>query len=120
MHGEIELHDEHVIFVLPQHLVEKTQTRAALGIEHLDLAHAGIDQEPDGEREIGFAREVPDGLRAAVFEYLKIVFVQIAKDFILLVAYRGQKVDHLDVRRKRGILLRACPRYAGTTARLRR
>ena len=104
LHGQVELHDEHVVLVFAKNLVEETQAGAALGIEHVYLAHAGVDHESDGQGKIGFAREITDGLRAAVFEDLEIVFRQIAKDFVILVSDRGEKVDNLNVGGKCGIL----------------
>jgi hypothetical protein len=46
------LHDEDVIFVLPQNLIEEAKTRAPLGIEHMHLAHARIHHQANGQWQI--------------------------------------------------------------------
>jgi len=45
--GHVELHDKQLIFGLAQNLVQKPEACAALGLEHVLLAHAGIDHQPD-------------------------------------------------------------------------
>src|SRR5208283_1674446 len=67
----IEVNDERGIFVLAQKLVEEAVAGAALVVQDAALAEAGVDQEAEAQRQIGFVREVVDGLRAAVFVQLK-------------------------------------------------
>jgi hypothetical protein len=61
------------------------------------LTDAGVDQESDGEREGGFAREIADGLRAAVLLEREIVLGEVGKHMALGVTNGGVEVDDADV-----------------------
>jgi hypothetical protein len=70
---------------------------ALLDIQQVSLAGADVDQQADGQRQIGFAREVFDGLRLAVFEDREIVLGQVADQAAVLVMHRSQYVDQRNV-----------------------
>jgi hypothetical protein len=55
--------------------------------QHPLLAAAGIDQDAQGQRQVGLGGEVLDGLRQAVFIQAKIVFREILYNFALFVAH---------------------------------
>lgn len=89
--------DEGFVLVLAQDLVQKGPAGAALLAEHVAHAHAGIDQQAEGERQVGLAREVADRLRVAVFLEEKIVAREVLDDPALFVANRRQHVHDFDV-----------------------
>jgi hypothetical protein len=43
-------------------------------IQHAHLAAAGIDQNAEGQRQIGFRLEILDGLRLAIFGNVEVFF----------------------------------------------
>ena len=77
-------------------------------IDHAALTQTGVDQQTNGEREIGVTREVLDGLRTTVFFQLEIVFAEIADHGAVLVANRSEQIDHLGVGRESGGVLGFC------------
>ena len=97
--------EEEIVLVFAQDLVDEAETGAALGVEHAALAHAGVDQEPDGERKVRLAGEVGDGLRAAVFEDGEIVLGEVADDLAVFREHVRQDVDYFHVRGKGGDVL---------------
>ena len=101
--------DKSLVFVFAQHLVEEALAGAALLIKNASLAQAGIDQQAERQREIGFFREVVDVLWMAVFFQDEIVFAEAVDNLSVLVAHRRQYVDHFDlnVQRTGGRLLLA-------------
>ena len=56
----IEMNEEGLIAVLAQDLLDKPAARVSFFAEHLALAQAGIDQQTQRERKIGFASEITD------------------------------------------------------------
>lgn len=94
------MRDERLILALAQYLLQKCIGGIALGSEDMFLALARIDQNADFEREIGFAREVANGLRDAVIEKLEIGALQILDEQAPGVADGGEQRDDIDVRRE--------------------
>ena len=78
---------------------------------HAEMAAA------DGEREIGFAREVVDGLRTAIFGESEVVFGEIVDDLAVLAADCGEDVDDLHFDRDGGSSIGGRARV-GWTSRL--
>ena len=62
-HVTVEVDDKSFVLVLAHHLGEEALTGASFLAEHAPLAHARIHQQAQGQREIGFAREVANDLR---------------------------------------------------------
>ena len=105
------MNDEGAVLVHAQHLVEKRRTGVFLFAQNAPLAHAGVNQHSQSERQVGLMREVADRLRPVVFLNFEIILSQAADDVTLLVADGGEHIDNLDVhgdRRRLG--LRACRR----------
>ena len=101
-HVAVEVDDESLVLVLADHLIEETLTCAALFAQYPPLAHAGVNQQAQGKREIGFARKVANYLRTAVFGQREVVFAESVDDFSVPVARRGKNVNHLDLDRHCG------------------
>lgn len=92
----VEVDDECLVFGT-QHLVKEAVAGAAFFAENPALAHAGVDQQTEREREIRFAAEVLDGLRAPIFLQGEVIFAQVIDDLAVLVAHRGKHVHDFHV-----------------------
>ncbi len=114
LHRHVELHDEDLVHGLPEHAVEEAETGGALGFDDADLAHAGIHHQADGERQFRIAREILDGLGAAVLRDLKIVFGQIFDKLTLAIEDSRKNVDDLDTVEKVGSA--SCARAEGAAS----
>ena len=66
-------------------------------IEDAHLAAAGIDQDAQRKREIGFGLEVFDGLRLAVLEEVEVVFGEVGNQRAMLVFDVEEQLDDFDV-----------------------
>src|SRR6185437_6882093 len=88
-----------------QYLIEKAEAGSPLGVQHLLLAHAGVDHEADSKRKFRFLGKIADNLGPSVFSQDEIVFSEIADDLILLGVYGGQDIDHIHGSRKGGLFL---------------
>ena len=66
--------DEERLVLRANHLRKKLGSRALFGVDQPLLAGAGVDQQAEGQRQVGFAREVLDLLFLAVFVNLEVVF----------------------------------------------
>ena len=82
-----------MVLVFAQHLLEKAIAGRAFLAEHGALAHAGVDEQAEGQGKIGLSREVADGLGPAVLFEHKVALLEIANDPALLVVHRGKHVD---------------------------
>ena len=71
------MNDEGLIFV-PQYLIEEAIAGSALVAKDASLASARVDQEAKRQGQVGFPREVANGLRPAVLVEHEIVLDQIA------------------------------------------
>ena len=60
-------------------LRENLRGGAALVLDQADLAVAGIDQQPHGQRQIRLPREMADRLRLAFFEENEIILLEVAR-----------------------------------------
>src|SRR5208337_4571978 len=69
------------------------------------LAAAGIDDQTEAQRQLGFTGEETDGLRDAVVEDFEIVLVEVADDLAARRANTGGDVDQLGLGLERGPLL---------------
>ena len=61
-------------------------------IENATLTEAGVDQEAEGEREVGLFGEIGEGLGLAVLLETEIVFCEIADDVAVFVADGGEEI----------------------------
>ncbi len=91
-HFTVKLNDEGFIFIFAQDLIEESATGSALLVEDTPLAHAGVDKQTEGEREIGFLGEVGNGLRLAILLEDEVVLRQIANDAFMFIVDRGNHV----------------------------
>ena len=102
----------------------KTGTpRAAPRLDQIRLAAAHIHQQADGQRQVGFSREIFDALRFAVFEDVKSSFFRLGIRRALLVAHRCQDVDHIDIHlngRRQVLILVLLLRNLGDQSRRKR
>ncbi len=111
--------DKSFVLIFAQHLRQKTFTGVALFAEHPSLAHAGIYQQSEGKREVGFAREILEALRTTILGQREIIFGQAVHDLSVLVPDRRQDVDHFDLDRHGGNrLVRRIGGGNGAVARL--
>ena len=105
LHLAIEVNQEGLVLVAQQ-VGEKAAAGVALIRQNAPLAHAGIHQQPQRQRQIGLARKIRDRLRAPVFFQFEIVLTQIPYDLAFLVAHGGEHIHHLDVDRDGGLIRR--------------
>src|SRR5215472_5422132 len=99
------MNDEGEILLLLQYLVEEAVAGVAFVRQHASHTAAGVDKQPDGQRKVALLREIFNGLRTAFLVELEVVFCEVANNVVLLIAYRGEKVDHLYIGGKAGFLL---------------
>jgi hypothetical protein len=85
--------EESLIFVLAQDIIEERAAGGAFLIEDAALAEAGVDEQTEGEREVGFLGEVGDGLGLAVLLEGEVVFGEVADDVAMFVADSGEEID---------------------------
>ena len=78
--------EECLVFLRAQCAIEKGIARAAFLIEDAPLAEAGVNKQAEGEGKIALAREIFDGLRAAVFFDREVGLIQGCDDLAVLVA----------------------------------
>ena len=70
---QIEVDDERQVFLL-QNFGQKRRAGFLFHRQHPRLAAAGVDQDPEGQRQIGIRVEILDGLRLAIFQNLEVFF----------------------------------------------
>src|ERR1700722_9076996 len=85
--------DKCAILIRTEHLAQEAKAGRALLGEKAALADAGIDQDPEGERQSGLLREIADDLRAAVFFEDEIVLGQVVDRAALGIVNAGKKID---------------------------
>ena len=66
-------------------------------VEDAALAEAGVDEEAEGEGEIGLFGEIGDGLGLGVLFEGEVVFGEIADEIAVFVADGGEEIDGGDV-----------------------
>ena len=93
----IEVDEEGFVFVFAEDMVEERAAGGTFLIEDAALAEAGVDEEAEGEREIGFFGEIGDGLGLGVLFEGEVVFGEIADEVAVFVADGGEKIDGGDV-----------------------
>jgi hypothetical protein len=93
----IEMDEESLIFIFAQDAIEERVAGGAFLIEDAALAEAGINEEAEGEREVGLLGEVGDGLGLAVLFESEVVFGEIADEVAVFVADGGEEIDGGDV-----------------------
>jgi len=86
-------------------VVKEGAAGGTLLIENATLTEAGVDQEAEGEREVGLFGEIGEGLGLAILLETEIVFCEIADDVAVFVADGGEEIDGGDVDgNRRGLL----------------
>ena len=86
-------------------MVEEGAASGAFLIEDAALAKASVDEESEGEGEIGLFGEIGEGLGLAILLETEIVFCEIADDVAVFVADSGEEIDGGDVDgNRRGLL----------------
>ena len=89
--------EEGFVFVFAQDAIEERAAGGALLVEDAALAEAGVDEEAEGEREVGLFGEIGDGLGLAVLVESEVVFGEIADEVAVFVADGGEEIDGGDV-----------------------
>jgi hypothetical protein len=100
----IEMDEEGFVFVFAEDVIEERAAGRAFLIKDAALAEAGVHEEAEGEREIGFLGEIGDGLRLAVLIEGEVVFGEIADEVAMFVSDGGDEIDGGDVEGDRGLL----------------
>ena len=93
----IEMDEEGFVFVFTENVVEEGAAGGALLIEDAALAEAGVDEEAEGEREIGFFGEIGDGLGLGVLFEGEVFLREIADQAAVFVANGGEEIYGGDV-----------------------
>jgi len=93
----IEVNQEGFVLVFAQDVIEEGAAGGAFLIEEAALAETGVDEEAEGEREIGLFGEIGDGLGLVVLGEIEVVFGEGVDDAAVLVANGGEKIDGADV-----------------------
>src|SRR5580692_4035046 len=97
LHFVVEVDEKGFVLVFTEYVLEKRAAGGALLIENAPLAHAGIHQQAERQRKIGFVNKIGDRLRMAILVQDKIILGQIGEEFSVLVADGGEQVHGLDV-----------------------
>jgi hypothetical protein len=93
----VKMDEEGFVFVFAQDMIEERAAGGALLIEDVALAEAGVDEEADGEWEVGLFGEIGDGLGLAVLVEGEVVFGDIADEVAVFVPDSGDEIDGGDV-----------------------
>ena len=78
-------------------VLEERRANFFLHVEDAHLAAAGIDQDAEGQRQIGFGLEILDGLRLAIFEDFEVVFGEVGDQRAVFVFDVEEELHDLDV-----------------------
>ena len=81
---DVETDDERLVFGT-QGALEKRASHFLFHVENVHLAAAGIDEDPKGEREVGFGLEIFNGLMLAVLEEVEVVLGEVGDQRTVLV-----------------------------------
>ncbi len=106
--GVCELDEERLIAVRCEHFVEEGRAGGAFVVEHVTLAHAGVDEQADGERNVGVVVEVANGLGFAVDLQGEVVAGKPREQRAALVADDGRDDDQPGVDGNGGGFGRGC------------
>ena len=93
----VEMDEEGFVFVFAQDAMEERAAGGAFLIEDTALAKASVDQEAEGEREVGLFCEIGDGLGLAVLVESEVVFGEIVDEIAMFVADGGEEINGGDV-----------------------
>src|ERR1019366_6588521 len=93
---DVEIHDKRQIFV-GQYLLQKRSADFFFHVEDVQLAAAGVNQDPQCKRQVRFGSEVLDGLLLAVLEDVKVIFGHVRDQRAVLVFDIEEKLHHIDV-----------------------
>ena len=101
----VEMNDEGFVFIFAEKTIEKRAAGGKFLIEYAALTEAGVDQEAEGEGEIGFPGEIGDSLRFGVLGEDEVFFGEVVDEGAVLVADGGEEIDGIDVEGDGGGLL---------------
>ena len=102
LHFAIEVNQKGLIAILAQYVIHEGPAGAALPIQKPPLAHAGVHQQSQDQRQIGLLREIFYRLRMPILLQNKIILGQILDQFSVFVPHAGQHVydAHVDGNRR--------------------
>jgi len=89
--------DEGFVLVFAQNVIEEGMAGREFLIEDAALAQAGVHEEAEGEREIGFLGKVGDGLWLVVLGEGEVVLGESVDEVSVLVADGGEEIYGADV-----------------------
>src|ERR1700744_187772 len=92
----VEGHDERLIFVAAQDGEEERGWGVLFEFEAVADAVGSVEQEADGEREIGLFAEIANGLRDLVVGNFEIVFFEVGDEFVAAIENGEENVDEID------------------------
>jgi hypothetical protein len=95
---------ESLIFFRPQNLIEKRITRIPFLPQDISLAHAGIDEKTERQRQIGFLGEIRNLLGPVILSKHKVVGSQTFDDLVVFIPHRCEDTDDVHIGRERRIL----------------
>src|ERR1700733_15715337 len=100
-------------FILRAHdIFQERRAHFLFHVKHALLAPAGIDEDTERQRKIGFGLEVFDGLLFTVFKDVELLFGQIGNQGAVLVFDVEKELNDFDVdlESSRGVVLRGIVR----------
>ena len=100
----VEMDEEGFVLVFAQDAIEEGAAGGAFLVEDAALAEAGVDEEAEGEWEIGLFGEIGDGLGLGVLFEGEVVLGEIADEVAVFVADGGEKIYGCDVYGDGGLL----------------
>ena len=100
----IETHNHGSVVLGPDGAVDERGGGFLLEMKTVANAVAGVDQDSQAQRQVGFSREFDDGLRLLAFEDLEIVLGEIGDEAAFFVRHRVEHVDARDVEGDAGLV----------------
>src|SRR6266481_442608 len=95
-----EADDEGLVFGA-QRALEKRTSNFLFHIEDAQLAAARVEQDAEGQRQVGFGPEIFNALGLAVFEQVEVVLAQVGNQRATLVLDVEEQLDDFDVHLQR-------------------
>ena len=92
-----KLHDEGLVLRRGEHLVEEGAAGGALFVDDVALGEAGVDEQAEGQREVGVLVEVADGLGFAVDLEDEVVLGEVLDEGTLFVTDDDREVDEAGI-----------------------
>ena len=89
----IEMDEEGCVLAIAKDVIEEGAAGGAFLVEDAALAETGVNEQAEGEREVGLFGEIGDGLGLAVLFEGEVVFGKIADEVTVFVADGGEEID---------------------------